>query len=196
MTTLSLSRSQIIDRILTVFRQHGYEGASLSRLSEATGLGRSSLYHHFPKGKEDMASAALKGAEHLFVEQIVNILYTDSPAIERVHLFTENLARFYQEGFKTCLIDVLSIGETAPVFQPFLRQRIEMIQNGLQQVLTELGLPLDEARQRAENTMVGIQGSLVVSRVMGENGAFMRMIEQLPGNLLQGIATPVAPTLQ
>ncbi len=187
MTTISLSRSQIIDRILTVFRQHGYEGASLSRLSEATGLGRSSLYHHFPKGKEDMASAALKGAEQIFIEQIVNVLHTDAPALERVHEFTRNLSAFYQEGFKTCLIDVLSIGETAPVFQPFLRQRIEMIQEGLFKVLTELGLDPEIARRRAENTMVGIQGSLVVSRVMGNNGPFMRMIEQLPETLLQGV---------
>lgn len=187
MTTISLSRSQIIDRILTVFRQHGYEGASLSRLSEATGLGRSSLYHHFPKGKEDMASAALKGAEQIFIDQIVNVLHTDSPAEERIYEFTRNLSAFYQEGFKTCLIDVLSIGETAPVFQPFLRQRIEMIQDGLFKVLTELGLDAEIARRRAENTMVGIQGSLVVSRVMGNNGAFMRMIEQLPETLLQGV---------
>lgn len=187
MTTISLSRSQIIDRILTVFRQHGYEGASLSRLSEATGLGRSSLYHHFPKGKEDMASAALKGAEQIFIDQIVNVLHTDSPAEERIYEFTRNLSAFYQEGFKTCLIDVLSIGETAPVFQPFLRQRIEMIQDGLFKVLTELGLDAEIARRRAENTMVGIQGSLVVSRVMGNNGPFMRMIEQLPETLLQGV---------
>ena len=190
MTTISLSRSQIIDRILTVFRQHGYEGASLSRLSEATGLGRSSLYHHFPKGKEDMASAALKGAEQIFIDQIVNVLHTDSPAEERIYEFTRNLSAFYQEGFKTCLIDVLSIGETAPVFQPFLRQRIEMIQDGLFKVLTELGLDAETARRRAENTMVGIQGSLVVSRVMGNNGAFMRMIEQLPETLLQGTKVP------
>lgn len=196
MTTISLSRSQIIDRILTVFRQHGYEGASLSRLSEATGLGRSSLYHHFPKGKEDMASAALKGAEQLFIEQIVNVLHTETPPTARIAQFTENLAQFYQEGYKTCLIDVLSIGETAPVFQPFLRQRIEMIQTGLHKVLTELGLSSEEAQRRAENTMVGIQGALVVSRVMGNNGPFMRMIEQLPGTLLQGVENAAAPNLQ
>ncbi|MFD2271320.1 TetR/AcrR family transcriptional regulator [Undibacterium arcticum] len=49
----------MVDSIISVFRSEGYEGASLAKLSEATGLGRSSLYHHFPMGKEDMANAAL-----------------------------------------------------------------------------------------------------------------------------------------
>ena len=55
----ALAKEEVVARLMKVFRREGYEGASLSRLSEATGLGRSSLYHHFPRGKEDMAAAVL-----------------------------------------------------------------------------------------------------------------------------------------
>ena len=54
----NLSKDEVIQRIVAAFREHGYEGASLSILSQATGLGRSSLYHYFPNGKTDMAQAA------------------------------------------------------------------------------------------------------------------------------------------
>lgn len=42
-----MARVEVVQRLLKVFRQHGYEGATLSRISEATGLGRASLCHHF-----------------------------------------------------------------------------------------------------------------------------------------------------
>ena len=50
------SREVVLERLLATFRDQGYDGASLAELSAATGLGKSSLYHHFPGGKVDMAA--------------------------------------------------------------------------------------------------------------------------------------------
>ena len=52
-----VGREEAVASMSEIFRRYGYEGASLKRLSDASGLGRSSLYHHFPNGKEDMAAA-------------------------------------------------------------------------------------------------------------------------------------------
>ena len=41
-------RSDVLPLLAEVFREHGYEGASLSLISKATGLGKGSLYHFFP----------------------------------------------------------------------------------------------------------------------------------------------------
>jgi AcrR family transcriptional regulator len=51
-------RSDTLPTLAEVFREHGYEDASLSLLSQATGLGKGSLYHFFPGGKEEMASGS------------------------------------------------------------------------------------------------------------------------------------------
>jgi TetR/AcrR family transcriptional repressor of lmrAB and yxaGH operons len=53
------TRPDIIPALAEVFREHGYEGASLALLGDATGLGKGSLYHFFPNGKEEMAAAVL-----------------------------------------------------------------------------------------------------------------------------------------
>ncbi|NJR74520.1 MAG: helix-turn-helix transcriptional regulator, partial [Scytonema sp. CRU_2_7] len=53
------SKEKVIVQLTKVFRQYGYEGATLARLSEATGLGKASLSSPFPKGKEEMAAAVL-----------------------------------------------------------------------------------------------------------------------------------------
>ena len=40
----SASRDDIVRKLFDLFRHRGFEGAALSDISEATGLGRSSLY--------------------------------------------------------------------------------------------------------------------------------------------------------
>ncbi len=52
-------KNETIAQLLNVFQKYGYEGATLTRLSEATGFGRASLYHHFAKGKEEIAAVVL-----------------------------------------------------------------------------------------------------------------------------------------
>ena len=49
----------LLDRLAETFKDVGYEGASLSVLSDATGLKKSSLYHRFPDGKAQMAQEVM-----------------------------------------------------------------------------------------------------------------------------------------
>lgn len=46
-----MDRAEAVRRLVKTFRQSGYEGTTLSQISQATGLGKASLYHHFPNGK-------------------------------------------------------------------------------------------------------------------------------------------------
>ena len=48
-------RADVLPQLAEVFRAHGYEGATLALISDATGLGKGSLYNFFPGGKEQMA---------------------------------------------------------------------------------------------------------------------------------------------
>ena len=52
-------RQEVLPALAEVFREHGFEGASLARIAQATGLGKGSLYHYFPGGKTEMAAAVL-----------------------------------------------------------------------------------------------------------------------------------------
>ena len=50
---------EIMTSLVKTFRSRGYEGSSLAELAKSTGLKKASLYHRFPKGKEEMAIAVL-----------------------------------------------------------------------------------------------------------------------------------------
>lgn len=180
-----ISRDEAVDRILAVFREHGYEGASLARLSSATGLGRSSLYHHFPNGKEDMANAAMAAVGGWFRDNVMAALDGQEPPKKKLRRFADKLAEFYHGGEQSCLTDVFTIGEAGTVFRKHFAARLQALIAALRGIAIEGGVPPTEAARRAENAVMKIQGALVVSRALGSTALFNRMIRELPDELLQ-----------
>lgn len=175
----SASREEIVDRLAEVFRRHGYEGASLKLLSDATGLGRSSLYHYFPNGKEDMASAVLDSAEQWMSTEVAPLLASDASPQEKVRGLAAALDRFYLGGRQSCLLELFAIGDARHIFGPRVSQRLASLREGLAGIARQAGYPPEDAQRRAEDAMIAIHGGLVVSRGLGDTGPFRRVLEGL-----------------
>ena len=185
MAAATLTRDDVARRILSAFRQYGYEGASLARLSSATGLGRSSLYHYFPNGKEDMANAAIAFVASWFADNVLPALAGNDPPAERLARLSIQMARFYEQGQAACLMDVFTIGEAGLVFQAALGERMRLLIKLLSGVAQEAGVPAEEADRRAQDVMIGIQGSLIVSRALGSTAPFLRVCSIISHLLLE-----------
>ena len=180
-----IPRDEAVSRILAVFRRYGYDGASLARLSEATGLGKSSLYHHFPKGKVDMAQAALDSVRAWLADHVFSTLQGDNPPETRLRRFTAKYVEFYSHGENPCLTDLFTMGEAGEIFQEGFSKALRKLILTLAGVLQETGIPKTEAIRRAEDAIIAIQGSLVVSRALGDTAPFLRTMKELPDRLLR-----------
>lgn len=182
----NLSKDDIIQRIVAAFREHGYEGASLSILSQATGLGRSSLYHHFPNGKTDMAQAALDWVLTSFETLVIAPLQqTQQTPLQRLQACAQGLAEFYADGARSCLLNIFSIGSASIIFQTQLRASTQAMLQMFSDIAQESGIAPDTAQQRGEQAVIGIQGALVISRTLGSNEPFLRFLAQFPQQLLR-----------
>lgn len=179
-----MSKEQAIAQLANVFRQYGYEGSTLARLSEATGLGRASLYHHFPKGKEEMASVVLAHINHWLEENILTPLRSGGQPAERIRAMSTKLDEFYNGGQQACLLGVLAIGASHQLFHGQIRAALTRWINTLAEVLVDAGLDADRARQRAEDAILQIQGSLVLARGLDNTAPFHRILQELPEKLL------------
>src|SRR6516165_9436370 len=71
------ARSELIAALAEVFREHGFHGASLDLISRRTGLGKGSLYHAFPGGKEQMAAEVLANIDAWFEQNVFTPLRDD-----------------------------------------------------------------------------------------------------------------------
>lgn len=176
---------EVLDRLTRVFRDEGYESASLARLSQATGLGKASLYHYFPGGKADMAIAVAERSNGIFREKIILPLLEAGEPHTRIDGMLQSLNRYYARGEDSCLLGMLAMGGSATLFQKQVRAGIEGWILALAQVLTKAGLTETEAQQRAEDAVLRIEGALLVARGVGDAGPFRRTLVQLKKNLLE-----------
>jgi TetR/AcrR family transcriptional regulator, lmrAB and yxaGH operons repressor len=186
MPTPSSSREEVLLRIVATFRQHGYEGSSLALLSEATGLGRSSLYHYFPKGKEDMAKAALEWVLDCFDILVLSPLgETSRPPLDRLKASADGLKEFYADGARSCLVNIFSIGSAGKLFQDKLGECTKTVIRIFSEIAMESGVSAEEAGRRGEDVFIGLQGALIVSRTIGSTAPFLRLLKEFPEQLLR-----------
>src|ERR1700747_1849373 len=76
------SREKTVRAAATLLRRHGYNGTALSDILAVAGSPRGSLYFHFPKGKEEIAVAALTFAGDSVPQAIANAAKTSKSAEE------------------------------------------------------------------------------------------------------------------
>lgn len=179
------TRDAAIDRIADVFREHGYEGATLRRIAEATGLGRASLYHHFPEGKEDMARSVFERFGRDAQETIVAALEGDAAPRARLERWAEVVGQFYAGGTKNCLLASMVLTGGHELFPEQLRAAFESEIGALARVLEDAGIPADLAKQRARESAERIQGGLIVARALDNHEPFLQMLRELPETLLR-----------
>lgn len=178
--------TQLLDKLTEVFRLHGYEGASLSLIAEATGLQRASLYHRFPGGKEEMAEAVLANADQWFINEILAPLSETGDPAKRVGKMAQRLEKFYCSGKYSCLLDSLSLGDATNDLQQHVERSFNAWLGAMTEVAKEAGANASGARRRAADALVQIQGALVFSRATRDTQPFKRVMKNLPGILTNG----------
>lgn len=179
-----VSDSQLLDRLGDLFRRVGYDGASLGAIALATGLQKSSLYHRFPGGKQQMAAEASASVIDEFATSVLAPIGSDAPLEERVAAIAANLDRFYDGGTRFCLVDMLSIGDPGADAASNLAGAVAAWIAVFASLAREAGADDATARARAEDAIATIEGALVVARVTGDRSAFRRAVDSLADRLL------------
>jgi len=182
--------STLLERLSDVFREVGYEAASLAVLSEASGLKKASLYHRFPGGKEQMAHEVMARAEAWLSEHILAPLKSGGAPEVRIRAMIRSVDAFYSGGRQACLLNMLSSprADQGP-FANLIKNAFEAWIEALSAVLTDAGFDEDTARFRAERAIALLQGSLVVSRGMGTTRPFQNCLANLERELLTSHGT-------
>lgn len=171
---------ELLDTALLLFRTHGAEGVSLSQLSEATGLEKASLYYRFPGGKEEIIMAVLASVGQWLETQLFPVLRQEGPPRKRAGKAAELLRTFYEDGKLSCVTDVLSLPGGSPQRHEALKAALEAWIAAFAALGRESGMTPAAARHVAEDALVRIEGSLVVSRALGDPGPFQRTLKLLP----------------
>lgn len=180
-----MSKQAHVPSLLNLFRQFGYDGVTLAKISQATGLGKASLYHHFPGGKDEMVETVLMTLEQGLEKIIAETLRTDGDALTRLHKMSDRISDVYEGGQKPCLLAALLLGSAKDVFQERVRRLLDTWITAIADVLIDTGLEPTLARQRGEDAVIAIQGALILAQGLGDPTPFQRVMQQLPHRLCE-----------
>ncbi len=167
-------RHELIVAIAEVFRAHGYAGASLSLITEATGLGKGSLYNFFPGGKEEMATAVLAHIDRWFEDEVFSPLRETKDPQEGIDRMLAAADAYFRSGRRVCLVGAFALDDARDRFAAEIRSYFGRWVTDLAGALRRAGRPETEARRLAEECVAGIQGALTLARAFDDPATFSR----------------------
>ena len=171
-------KKDTIPLIAEVFRECGYEGTSFSLITERTGLSKGSLYHFFPGGKVEMASAVIAHINVWFEENMFEPLARDEPRSAILGMWRATLD-YFQSGGRVCLVGAFALDGTRDLFSDAIQGYFRIWIKALGQALVRGGLDATLSRTLAEAGVSGIQGGLILARALGEAELFVRTVRHI-----------------
>ena len=179
MPKAAADRADALAALAEVFREHGYAGASLTMLGQATGLGKGSLYHFFPNGKEEMLAAVLAEIDRWFEANVFAPLADKQDPAGAINAMFGLVDRYFRSGRRVCLVGVLAVGDVRDRFAGPVRAYFARWIAALAAALAEAGRPEADAAALAEEVVAGIQGAIVLARALDDPGVFSRTMAKL-----------------
>jgi TetR/AcrR family transcriptional regulator, lmrAB and yxaGH operons repressor len=173
-----LERNDAIPLLAEAFRIWGFEGASLARITQKTGLGKGSLYNFFPGGKEEMAEAVLAQIDDWFARHIFEPLEAGEPEAAIAGMLKAT-GDYFHSGNRICLVGAFALDETRSRFAMAIRDYFTRWITALAGALERLGHQRARAVEMAEEAVLAVQGALVLARATADAGCFARTITRL-----------------
>ena len=146
----------------------------------ATGLRSASLYHRFPRGKADMALAALARVGEGFEKAVVAPLEAAGDPAARLAKSAAGLRRFYAGGRLGCLLAAFAASDAPEPVREAVAAALARWRGALAAALAEAGSGAPPGEE-AEDRIAAVHGALVLARGTGSTAAFRRAAARMEG---------------
>jgi TetR/AcrR family transcriptional repressor of lmrAB and yxaGH operons len=179
-------REDLIARIGEAFREHGYDGASLTLIGRAVGLGKGSLYHYFPEGKPEMARLVLAHVHDWFEANVFDPLRRESGEAALRRMF-DATRQYFRGGRRICLAGAFALDRTRDAFACAVSRYFEEWLRALEEFLARSGVPSGKSHELSCAALASVQGGLVLARALDDAELFMIAVADSENRLLTAL---------
>lgn len=162
------SRERILDAVIQIAAERGYEGTTVSLVSERSGLPVSSIYWHFGN-KDDLIAAVIERGFRAWSAELAEPLDVDPDATRReliaaiLHHDVGSLARRHPEFLRFGLMLTMEQRAEEPKGRTLF---LEARETSLERIVSALGLVLD-AEGIPDDGFAKRLGHLIIATVDG-----------------------------
>ena len=165
-----------------LFRRKGYHGVGMTEILELAAAPKGSLYHHFPKGKSDLALAAADYASDGLIG-IINDAFRDAPDFHHgLTTLSHKLAKFFDLSgqWDTCPVSgILFEGPDNDAFRDQAGDIMNRWERALVDHGTALGGGSNDVETDARTYILLLQGAWVMARAHRDSN----VIREIPSYL-------------
>lgn len=181
------TKQYIIEKAAPIFNMHGYEGTSMSQLTEAIGMTKGAIYGNF-KDKDEIAREAFEYNMSMIRNQITAVVSTRKNACDKLIAF----ATFYIDNFHSIAqkggCPVLNAAvDTDNSDLPIRSNVLRAIEGWLDSIvrITNSGIEKGEIREDVDSGefaslfVSSIEGGIMLSKVTGDPAPLARAVNHI-----------------
>lgn len=163
------SRASMVRSAAALIRARGVSATSFSDVLAESGAPRGSIYHHFPHGKEQLASDAIRWtSERVLAHQRAGTATTASGVLDRfIDMWRQVVLA--SGGTAGCVVAGVAIDTAgdAPGLIDVVRATFRSWVELLADQLAATGVPAERAAAIAVATVAAMEGALILCRAEG-----------------------------
>ncbi|MBC9911693.1 TetR/AcrR family transcriptional regulator [Chitinophaga varians] len=172
--------ARLIAGLMSVLQSKGFEGASLNDLAQASGLQKASLYHRFPGGKNEIAMMVLRFVYEWIKDNLYLVLTEkDVAPATKLQRAIQHIRQLYHNGDKSCILNALSLDSGLVVLGDEIGKAMQLWIDAFTALGVEEGFTTAQAKAKARQSLILVQGSLVLARGLGDPSHFHKALTDL-----------------
>jgi len=161
------SRERMVRAAVELFQKRGYAATSFNDVIEHSGAPRGSIYHHFPRGKEQLAQEAVRWYAERVARRLESAVAAAS-ATEAVELFVTGardglVASGFMAGCAVAGV-ALDVGPGEDALRSSVAEAFERWRQILAEVFRRRGATPAQARRLSRFVVAAVEGALILSR--------------------------------
>ncbi|WP_410655540.1 TetR/AcrR family transcriptional regulator [Amycolatopsis sp. lyj-112] len=181
------TRQRMLDSAAELFHQQGYHATGLNQLVAAGGAPKGSLYFHFPGGKEQLATEAIRQSAERLCDQLRTVVASSPDVVTGIENVIEALATSLEESnfqrgcpLATVALDVAGESEA-------IRQACADGYNSWHTLIAG-ALDSDKADELATVVLAAIEGGLLLAKTLRTAAPLRAMAPHLRTTLEQELS--------
>lgn len=158
------ARQKMIEGTVTLLALHGLEGTAFRDVLKRSGAPRGSIYHHFPKGKDQLVEAAIELAGERALGVLDGLHGSPPKAVTQAYFDLWRAVLVRSNVRAGCAVLAVAVATDSPDLLDQAASIFRAWRGLIAELFVEGGMPGDEATRLAATLVAASEGAVVVSR--------------------------------